>query len=196
MRVGKLKNGKATCTDEVKGGCDMVVDWMWRLCNMAFESGLVPEDWRYVLIVPLYKGKGERTESKNCRGIGLLRVVEKIYAGILVNRVRRMTEGLIDDDQGGFRSGRGYLDKKFTLKQIGEKKRRVYVGFMDLEKVHESVNRKVSWQVLRMYDVGGKLSSGIKSIYVSSLTFVKVKGGESEGFKIDSRVRQGCIMSP
>ena len=30
-----------------------------------------------------------------------------IYAGILVDGVRKVTEGLIDDEQGGFRSGRG-----------------------------------------------------------------------------------------
>ena len=28
----------------IKGGGDRVVDWIWRLCNMAFESGGVPED--------------------------------------------------------------------------------------------------------------------------------------------------------
>ena len=27
----------------LKGG-DRVVDWIWRLCNMTFESGAVPED--------------------------------------------------------------------------------------------------------------------------------------------------------
>ena len=32
---------------------------------MAFERGVVPEDLRYAVIVPLYKGKGERTECKN-----------------------------------------------------------------------------------------------------------------------------------
>ena len=26
---------------------------------MAFEIGIVPKDWRSVMIVPLYKGKGE-----------------------------------------------------------------------------------------------------------------------------------------
>ena len=30
---------------------------------MAFESGVVPEDWRSVVIVPLYKGKGERGQN-------------------------------------------------------------------------------------------------------------------------------------
>ena len=42
----------------IKGGGKRVVDWIWRLCNMAFESGAVPEEWRSAVIVPLYKGKG------------------------------------------------------------------------------------------------------------------------------------------
>ena len=29
---------------------------------MAFQSGVVPEDWRSAVIVPLYKGKGERED--------------------------------------------------------------------------------------------------------------------------------------
>ena len=62
----------------VKSGGDMVVNWIWRLCNMAFESGVVPEDWRSVVIVPLYKVKWEIIECKNYRGIRLLSVVEKI----------------------------------------------------------------------------------------------------------------------
>ena len=49
-------------------------------CNMVFESGAVPEDWRPAVIIPLYKGKGERTECSNCRGISLLSGVGKIYA--------------------------------------------------------------------------------------------------------------------
>ena len=49
----KLKNGKVAGKDEVTGEMVkhedyMVVDWIWRLCNMAFESGVVPEDWKYV----------------------------------------------------------------------------------------------------------------------------------------------------
>ena len=68
---------------------------------MAFESGIVPEDWRSAVILPLYKVKGERTDCSNYRGISLLSLVGKIYAGILVDRVRKVTWGLIDDEQGG-----------------------------------------------------------------------------------------------
>ena len=38
----------------------------------------------------------------------------------------------------------------------------VYVGIIDLEKAYDRVNREAMWQVLRMYDMGGKLLSGIK----------------------------------
>ena len=50
--------------------------------------------------------------------------------------------------------------------------------------------------MVRMYDVGGKLLNGIKSTYVDSSACVRVKGGASERFRIDSGMRQGCIMSP
>ena len=90
VRVGMLKNGKAAGKDDftveiIKGGSDMVVDWIWRLCNMTFERN-VRESWMTAVIVPLYKGKGERTECRNYRGISLLNVVGKIHAGVLVEK--------------------------------------------------------------------------------------------------------------
>ena len=99
---------------------------------MAFEIGVVPEDWRSAVIVLLYKGKGEKTEYSNYRGINLLSVVGKIYAGTIVDRVCKVTEGLIDDKQGGFTAGRGCVDQIFIIKQIGEKaqeKKRSVCGF-------------------------------------------------------------------
>ena len=41
------------------------------------------------------------------------------------------------------------------------------MGFIDLEKAY------ALWQVLGMYDVGGKLLIGIKTMYVDSSAFSK-----------------------
>ena len=65
---------------------------------------------------------------------------------------------------------------------------------MDLKKAYDRVNRDAIWQVLRMYDVGVKLLNGIKSMYVKSLAYVRVK--RNECFRINSNGRQGCIKSP
>ena len=60
-----------------------------------------------------------------------------------------MTGGLTDNGQEHFRAGSGCADQIFTLKQIGEKarekKRRVYVGFIDLEKAYKRVNKEAFW---------------------------------------------------
>ena len=109
-------------------------------------------------------------------------------------------EGLIDDEQGGFKEGRRCVGQIFTPKHISEKVREkicsVHMGFLDLGKEYDMVNKEALWQVLRMYDVGGsKLLGGVKSRYVNSSACVIVKGGEDERFRRDSRVRQGSIMS-
>ena len=45
--MGKLKNGKAAGKDEITGEMikwgDRVANWIWRQCNMAFVSGIVPD---------------------------------------------------------------------------------------------------------------------------------------------------------
>ena len=59
-------------------------------------------------------------------------MVAKIYKGILVDRALRVTRGMIDDEQGGFRAGRGCVSQMFTLNQVGEKareKKRSICGF-------------------------------------------------------------------
>ena len=53
------------------------------------------------------------------------------------------------------------LHKKANWGKDERKKRRVYMGFMDLEKAYDSV---VLCQVLRTYDVGSKLLSEIHSL--------------------------------
>ena len=49
------------------------------------------------------------------------------------------------------------------------------MGFMGLENIYDRANREALWQVLRMYDVGGKRLNRIKSVYFKSLACVRVK---------------------
>ena len=36
---------------------------------------------------------------------------------------------------------------------------------MDLKKTYDRVNREAIWEVLRMYDLGGKMLNGMEYIY-------------------------------
>ena len=66
---------------------------------------------------------------------------------------------------------------------------------MDLQQAYDRINREALWQVLMLYGVSGRLLNGIKSMYVDSEACVRLNRVESEWFKIESGVRQGCVMS-
>ena len=75
-------------------------------------------DWRGACIVPLYKGKGDKSECSNCRGNSLLSVVGKLFGRMLIKRVRAGTECAILEEQCGFRQGRGCMDQVFAARQV------------------------------------------------------------------------------
>ena len=81
----------------------------------------VPNNWMGANIVPIYKGKGDRSECGNYRVISLLSIPGKVHRRILMEKVYSLTEGLIREEQCGFRSGRGCVDQEFVMKQMSEK---------------------------------------------------------------------------
>src|SRR5678816_1628876 len=75
-------------------------------------------------------------------------------------------------------------------------KNKLYLGFMDLQQAYDRVNREALWQVLVIYGVGFRLLNGIKSMYDDSEACVRINGVNGDWFRINSGVRQGCVMSP
>ncbi len=187
--IRKLKSGKAPGPDGVtaemlKYGGEIVIDWMVWICNLAWEQSRVSEAWSKVIIVPLYKGKGKREECNNYRGLSLLSVPGKIYGRILNERMMKITDKSVGDEQEGFQKGRGCVDEIFAVKILVEKylekDRNLFAAFVDLEKAHDRVDRKGLWDTLRVYGVGGQLLEGIKFFYENASASVRVNGELSE----------------
>ncbi|TWW80198.1 hypothetical protein D4764_01G0000130 [Takifugu flavidus] len=154
--VKKLLGGKAPGVDEIRPeflkALDVVgLSWLTRLCNIAWTSGAVPLDWQTGVVVPLFK-KGDRRVCSNYRGITLLSLPGKVYSGVLERRVRRTVEPRIQEEQCGFRPGRGTVDQFYTLSRVFESAWKfaqpVHMCFVDLEKAFNRVPRGVLWGVL------------------------------------------------
>ena len=121
-----------------KGGM-AVLEWLVRLLNLSFDIGVVPMDWHDACIVPLYKGNGDKCEFSNSKGISLLSVVGNLYGRVLIKRVRGRTECAIEEEQYGFRQGRGCMDQVFAIRQICEKylaNDKMYSGHLWIWKRH------------------------------------------------------------
>ena len=203
--IARLKSEKSPGCDGVtaemlKGGDELVVDWMHAICVCAWEEECVPDEWSKAVMTPLYKGKGKRDEYKNHRGISLLSIPGKVYGRVVIEKVMKVTEHKICEEQAGFRKGRGCVDQIFILRLVVEKflakNKKLYVAFMDLEKAYDKVEWEALWEVLKIYGVGGKLLKAVQAFYRNSRACVRVNGKVSEEFDIHVGVRQGCVMSP
>ncbi len=84
----------------------------------------------------------------------------KLYGRILNERMMKVTDKSVGDEQGGFRKGRGCMNKIFAVKILVEKylekDRKLFAAFMDLEKAYDRVDRKGLWETLRVYVSGGR----------------------------------------
>ena len=89
------------------------------LIRRVWHEGVVPEDWKKALIVPLFK-KGDPINIDNYRGISLLRIPGKVFAIVLKNRLEKWADGLLMEGQCGFRKGRSCNDAIFSLKGLCE----------------------------------------------------------------------------
>ena len=168
----------------VKNG--VVTDFIFKFCEKCLELGQIPSAWRDGYIVPIPKGSstGVPNPSK-FRGISVLSVVYKIFCTVVRNRLTEMAEsnGLLCEEQNGFRKGRGCLDNILMLTLLGSKYSKVgdglRCGFIDLQKAYDSVNRDKLWDKLRKLGIKGKLLECMQSIYEDvkcSVNWVKIVG--------------------
>jgi len=119
--------------------------WLLDLCNGIVKDGCIPEDSKSSVILPIYKGKGDPMECGSYRGIKLLENAMKVVERIFEHRIRQQIE--VDDMQFGFIKGKGTTDAISTLRQMQEnfsvKGKKLYFGFVDLEKTFDRVPREV-----------------------------------------------------
>ena len=135
------------------------------------------------MVLPIYKGKGDPMECGFYRGIKLLEHAMKVEEKIFEHRIRQQ----IDDMQFGFMKGKGTTDAIFVARQMQEnfrvKGKKLYFGFVDLEKAFDRVPREVISWAMRKLGVEEWLVSAVMSMYAGAKTVVSTEG-EAEGCKM------------
>ncbi len=132
------------------------------------------------------------------RGVRLLEHGMKLWEKILKKRLRDIVK--IEDIHFGFQQDRSTTDAIFVMRQLQEgykeKKKMLYLIFVDLEKAFDRVPREVIAWTLRRQMVPERLIKLVMALYVNSMSKVKRLAGISEEFSIRVGVHQGSALSP
>jgi len=136
----------------------------------------------------------------NNRGITLLEHAMKVVERISEHRIPQQIE--VDDMQFGFMKGKGTTDAIFSVRQMQEnfrvKGKKLYFGFVDLEKAFNWVPREVIRWAMHKLGVEEWLVSAVMSMYNyrGAKTAVRTVYGNSSGFEVKVGMHQGSALSP
>ena len=198
MKCGKAAGPSGVMSDQLKAGEEVVVEQLTDLCNQILIEGRIPDDWRRSTMKMLYKGKGDTLFPGAYRGIKLLEHGLKVFDRILDCRIRNIVN--IDNLQFGFMPGKGTIDAVFVVRQLQEKYlgklKKLYLGFVDLEKAFDRVPREVVKWALHKEGVNEWLVKAVMHTYCGAKTAVRVGSGLTEDFEVKVGVHQGAVLSP
>ncbi len=136
------------------------------------------------------------------RGITLACAMYKLYCGVLNNRLVAWTEvnGLIEDEQNGFRADRSCVDHFSSLKNIIETrkllKQSTFTAFIDFSKAFDRINSDFLWLKLEHLGLPSKMPNAIKAIYNDVSCCVRNNGVKTDFINVSSGLKQGCLLSP
>ena len=169
------------------------------LISLSLKLGYVPKDWKKAKLIPIYKGKGEKDETCNYRGISILPTFSKIIEKIVANRVHNHmeTNGLFYDNQFGFRRNMSceslllkFMDR---LSNAKAKNKHFLAIFIDFAKAFDTLNINILLKKIAHYKIPTKWFRS----YLSGRTqFIQIGTKTSESKGITCGVPQGSVLGP
>ena len=185
----------------IKDIASIIIEPLTYICNLSFQTGLVPDELKRARIVPIYK-KGDRSVITNYRPISLLSVFHKILEKLMCSRLNSFLKvnRILYDYQFGFRSNHStvlalievidniyyHLDNKDYIVGI----------YLDLQKAFDTVNHEILLCKLYNYGIRGVPHSWFQSYLKNRKQFTSVNGVCSDDALITCGVPQGSVLGP
>jgi hypothetical protein len=172
--------------------------------NLVYFSSNYPPDWGLSYLFILFKGKGDREDPNNYRGITLASQFSKLFSSCLNVRFRSwcLTHGHISPFQSAFLPGRGAVDNIHALELIRQGvpvragSRRVFVATIDISKAFTSMLRSLLFGFLIRDGCSSLFMDFLKSMFATN-RFALLVGDEVSEFRtVNSGVPEGDPLSP
>lgn len=169
--------------------------------NRLWKDSIYPECWTRSIVVPIYKGKGERTCPGNYRPIYLNSCLGKVMERMINNRLMFIIEErkLINQHQYAFRKGKstadylGHLDT--TVREATNKKLLAQAVFLDIKKAYDTTWRRLILNRIKEWNIGGNLLRYIQQMLEKRTFRVKANGTLSQETVMENGLCQGSVIS-
>ena len=166
--------------------------------NQCFHDGKLTASQRTAVLSLIHK-KDDKDNITNYRPISLINVDYRILAFVLTNRLQKVIDKIISDDQTAYIKGRfmghnirlvsDVIDYYDVLNKSG------ILLAIDFHKAFDSIEWNFVYKTLESLNFGPSLINWIRTIYNCPEACVKNNGYLSKIFQIFRGIRQGCPVS-
>ena len=202
----KLKPGKAIGQDRIpnsflKHGGPKLLNALGTIFNLMRTEGWTPEEWNSEVVTLIHK-KGDKKDLDNYRAIAISSNVGKLFIRILTHRLLAIAEkqGWLPEAQAAFRQGRCIEDHQFILNYLIERANKtnspLYLGFIDLRKAFDSVDRTTLWNKLTTLGLDTGSVKLLQGLYRCHKRTIKIGRITTAPIPCHKGLRQGCPLSP
>jgi hypothetical protein len=162
----------------------------------------IPDDWRLSKVIPLYKGKGDKSSPSSYRPISLTAIACKVLERIVVDQLRTyLTDNsLISAAQHGFVPSRStatnLLQCDLSIAQHLNQGDTCDLILLDYSKAFDSVQHNILLSKLSSFGIHGPLSAWLADFLKDRSQFVFYSGASSNVIPVTSGVIQGSVVGP
>jgi hypothetical protein len=194
--------GKAAGVDKLVGeffkyGAEELVSIIQMLFNkIYYTNGIIPDEWRRALIVPIYKKKGSDKEAKNYRPLAMTCVCRRLYETALRSRLDVAVD-MLSPFQGGFRTNRSTLDQVYCLMEVMQKESGLHNVYLDLMAAYDLVERSLLWEKLaNKFNIPAELIVRLQQLFDYNESVLVINNKMSEPVANTRGLLQGSSLSP
>jgi len=201
LKAGRAPGHDGLPNDVYKAYSHLLVEPFTRFIQQWQENPVLPDEMLRAIVVPFYKGKGEREDLKNWRPVSLVCTDYKLFSLFIVSRLTPVMKNLVKAGQTSSVPGRSTFDNIHAIRLLHhlttlEENFDAAFVFIDSEKAFDRVEWEFMWKVMERMEIPPQFVRLIKSIYLGATAQVRVNGHLTSTFPLTRGVRQGCPASP
>ena len=192
----------AICYEVIQSCAKSLTPVLASLFTAFLTHGSIPSILKTARVLPLYKGKGVKTNPRSYRPISTLPVLHKIFEYLLHARIMTQVDDKLSDSQHGFRNNRSCFTAmlQFSTEAYGaldKVKGRMGVVAVDLRQAFDSCRHDtLLWKLREKFKLQPDLLNILVS-YFTDRTYCIVNGQHvSKPFPVTYGVPQGSILGP
>ena len=198
--IAKKENGKATTdfrNEMLKRPGKSMEDLICPMIQAIWKDESVPSTWNKGLITSLWKGKGDKEQLSNHRGITVSSAFGTILEELIDNRIAKTVP--LTQAQGGGKKQTSTFDHLFILRALIavslKEKRETFITFYDVSKAFDTVDNQDMLKIMWEKGIRGKTWRILKNLNTDLKAAVKTRYGVTEEIDMEMGGRQGSRLT-